>query len=490
MGAVAAWSTSCTARPGSSPPAAGPAPSSPAPAAPPDWNALRARLSGGLVLPGDAGYETARRSFNVLFDARKPAAVAACARPEDVQACVETARQARLPLAARSGGHSYAGYSTPDGGLVADLSRMSGVRVASDGTAEIGAGTKLIDVYAGLAKAGRCLPGGSCPSVGIAGLTLGGGIGVLMRKFGLTCDRLVSARIVTADGTLRTASAESEPDLFWALRGGGGGNLGIVTSFTFATEPAPDLTVFSLHFPAGATSNVLGAWQQWIAAAPDELWSNCVISAGRPPTCRVGGCYVGSPASLNSLLDSFLAKTSARPDSRSAQPKGFLDAMRYFAACSQRTVEQCRPQPGGQLTREGYVATSRMLPHAADPAHLVSTVDGRSGVDLLLDSFGGAVSRLAPDATAFAHRTALASAQIYATATTATRDQATRAVTEVRAALTGITSDSAYVNYIDPDLPDWPTAYYGANLARLRTVARKYDPDSIFTFAQSLHQAH
>jgi FAD/FMN-containing dehydrogenase len=491
MGAVAAWSASCTARPGSPPPTAAPAPSSTAPAAPPDWNAFRARLSGGLVLPGDAGYETARRSFNVLFDARKPAAVAACTRPEDVQACVETARRARIPIAARSGGHSYAGYSTPDGGLVADLSRMSGVRVASDGTAEIGAGTKLIDVYAGLARAGRCLPGGSCPSVGIAGLTLGGGIGVLMRKFGLTCDRLVSVRIVTADGTLRTASAESEPDLFWALRGGGGGNLGVVTSFTFATEPAPDLTVFSLRFPPGAAPNVVGAWQQWIATAPDELWSNCVITAGRPPTCRVGGCYLGSPGSLNSLLNSFLAKTSARPDSRSAQPKGFLDAMRYFAACSQRTVEQCRPQSsGGQLTREGYVATSRMLPSQTDPARISSTVDGHAGVDILLDSFGGAVSRIAPNATAFPHRSVLASAQIYAATTASNRDQMAKTVAEIGDSLATLTGPAAYVNYIDPTMPDWPTAYYAGNLPRLRDITRKYDPDAVFDFAQSPHQAH
>src|SRR5439155_12607662 len=122
----------------------------------------------------------------------------------------------------RSGGHSYAGYCVPEGGLVADLARMSQVTVHPDGTAEIGAGAKLIDIYSRLAAAGRCLPAGSCPSVGISGLTLGGGIGVLSRKFGLTCDRMVSARLVTADAQLRTASADSEPDLFWALRGGGG----------------------------------------------------------------------------------------------------------------------------------------------------------------------------------------------------------------------------------------------------------------------------
>jgi FAD/FMN-containing dehydrogenase len=485
-GAVAASGVSCTSRsPGPPPAPASPAPpSSTAAPVPPDWAALRARLPGGLVLRGEPGYDAARRPYNTLFETRTPAAVAACTRPEDVQACVEVARNARIPIAARSGGHSYAGYSTPDAGLVADLSRMSTVEVRADGTAEIGAGARLIDVYAGLARAGRCLPAGSCPTVGVAGLTLGGGIGVLSRKFGLTCDRLVSATVVTADGRLRTASADSEPDLFWALRGGGGGNFGIVTSFTFSTEPAPDLTVFALQYPAGSAPDVLGAWQGWIAGAPDELWSNCVISAGSPPSVRVGGCYVGPAGGLNSLLDGL----RARPASRSVQGKGFLDAMRYFAGCSQRSIAQCHlASAGGQLDRAGFVGSSRMLPETvADPAHLVSIVDGRSGVDVLLDSWRGAISRVAPTDTAFPHRAALASAQIYAAATPATRDRATKTVAEVRDGIGALTGNKGYVNYIDPAMPDWQNAYYDMNLPRLRNVAHRYDPDAVYSFAQRI----
>jgi hypothetical protein len=454
---------------------------------PPDWAALRARLRGGLVLPGDSGYATARRSYNALYDNRTPAAVATCTRPEDVQACVEVAGDARIPLAARSGGHSYAGYCTPDGGLVADVGAMSGVELRPDGTVEIRAGTRLIDVYSALAPAGRCLPAGSCPSVGIAGLTLGGGVGVTARKYGLTIDKLVSAKVVSADARLLTVSADSEPDLFWALRGGGGGNFGIVTSFTFATDPAPALTVFSLTFPAGSAPNVLGAWQDWIAGAPDELWSSCVVTGGAPPTCRVGGCFVGNPAALNPLLTGLLAKTSAKPTSRVVQGKGYLDAMRYFAGCSQRTVAQCHlDSAGGDLGRAGHVASSRMLPGRVDPDRLVSTMDGRIGVDLLLDSFGGAVSRVAPTATAFPHRTALASAQIYAGATSATRDQAAETVADIRDKLGQLTGPTGYVNYIDPTMPDWQTAYYGPNFARLHGIATKYDPDSVFGFAQGI----
>jgi FAD/FMN-containing dehydrogenase len=491
VGAVMGATTSCTRRPAAAPPMSTPPstvpPSTSTAPVPPDWAALRARLPGGLVLPGEPGYDTASHAYNTLFDGHRPAAVATCTRPEDVQACVDVAHKARIPIAARSGGHSYAGYCTPDGGLVADLGKLSSVTVHPDGTAEVGAGTKLIDVYAGLAAAGRCLPAGSCATVGIGGLTLGGGIGVLARKFGLTCDRMVSARVITADAQLRTASAESEPDLFWALRGGGGGNLGIVTSFTFATEPAPDVTVFSLRFPAGAAANVVGAWQQWIAGAPDELWSLCGVTAGSPPTSRVIGCFVGSATALNSLLDNLLAKTSARPSARFVQGKGFLDAMRYFAGCSERTVAQCHPDTGGgQLARNGFVATGLMLPAATDPARLASTVDGRPAMDLLIDSWGGAISRIAPTATAFAHRTALASIQIYLNTTPATQAEASQTLAEVRDAITQLTGPRAYLNYIDPTLPNWATAYYGDNLSRLQQTAHKYDPDAVFAFAQGL----
>jgi FAD/FMN-containing dehydrogenase len=490
LGAVAVLTTgaaaACSGTPGTPRPATStPLSTSPSPApagpVPPDWAALRARLPGGLQLPGDPGYDTARRVYNPVFDKRRPAAVARATRPEDVQACVEVAAKARMPIVARSGGHSYAGYSNADDALVVDLNPMSGVEVRADGTAVVGAGTRLIDVYTGLAKAGRCLPAGSCPTVGVAGLTLGGGIGVLARKFGLTCDRLVSARIVTAGGELRTVSATEEPDLFWALRGGGGGNFGIVTSFTFATEPAPELTVFSMRFSAGAVE-VLGAWQGWIGDLPDELWSNCVISAGSSPGVRVGGCFVGDEAACRRQLDRLgLATTS-----RMVSTKGYLDAMRFYAGCSSRDAAQCHPATeGGTLGRESFVASSRILGRPADPAEVVGLLDGLTGLDLLLDSLGGAVSAIAPDETAFPHRAALASAQIYAN-TDAGVAKATEQVARVRDGLGALAGAHGYVNYIDPGLPNWAQAYYGRNLPRLREVARTYDPDGVFAFAQGV----
>jgi len=490
LGAATAITAACgrTGVPVSSP---SPAPATTTVAGPPDWAALRARLAGSLVLPGDRDYDAARRSYNPLFDGRRPAAVARCEGPDDVRACLEVAARSGVPVAARGGGHSYAGYSTPEQGLVIDLARMAGVDVRPDGTAVVGAGARLIDVYAALAGAGRCLPAGSCPSVGIAGLTLGGGVGVLTRKYGLTCDRMAGASVVTPDGALRTVSEDAEPDLFWALRGGGGGNFGVVTSFTFRTVPAPDVAVFALSFPAGSADAVLGGWQQWVRGAPDELWTNCVISAGSAPSARVGGCFVGSAAGVDPLLDDLVRRVGARPTGRSATGKGYLDAMRYFAGCSQRTVEECRlTGQGGELGRDSFVAASGVLAEpVADPGRVTELLAGRAGMDVLFDSLGGAVARVGAGDTAFPHRSALATVQVYRGTNAAGERAATDAVGEVRDGLSRLTGGAGYVNYIDPTLREWASAYYGNNLGRLREVARRYDPNGVLAFDQGLARA-
>ncbi|MCP2301923.1 FAD/FMN-containing dehydrogenase [Actinokineospora globicatena] len=450
-------------------------------AVPPDFDGLRKRLGGALLQVSDKGYAEARRSFNPVYDQRAPAAVAMCGTTDHVQACIALARDSYLPIAARSGGHSYAGYSAPDGGLVVDLRGMSAVDVRPDGTAVIGAGARLIDVYTALAAAGRCLPAGTCPTVGIAGLTLGGGLGVLTRKYGLTCDRLVSAQVVTADSVVRTATPSNEQDLYWALRGGGGGNFGITTSFTFSTEPAPSVTVFQLGFTDGAAA-VVGAWQQWTAKAPDELWSTVVITGGRTPTARLTGCFVGPQSGLNPLLDEFIA-AAGKPANRLVQQKSYLDAMRFFAGCAH---SQCTVDSSPRAT---FAASSRILSEpVADPAALVDVLDGRTDMDLLLDSLGGAVSRVDPSATAFPHRDALGTIQIYQKTTVDKHEAAARAVAQVRDALGRIGARGGYVNYIETAMPDWGTAYYGPNLSRLDSVARRYDPDVVFGFAQSIHR--
>src|SRR4051812_29063187 len=424
---------------------AAPPTTTPPPTAPPDWAALRARLKGTLVLPGEPGYDDARLSHDTLFDNRRPAAVASCVNPGDVQACLEVAHSGGLPAAARSGGHSYAGYSVPDGGLVIDVTPMSGVRVGPDGTVEVGAGTRLADVYVGVAGAGRALPAGSCPTVGVAGLTLGGGIGTLTRAYGLTCDRVARAQVVTADGTLRTVTDQDDPDLLWALRGGGGGNAGVVTSLTFTTEPAPTVTVFSVRFPPGGAVDILGSWQRWMTTAPDELWSTCNVSSGPSVGARVVGSFVGDEAGCRAQLAGLLGGLPA-PTSTVVSTKDYLAAMRWFA---------------GGSGRETFVASSRILnAPLPDPAALTGLL-GKPGIAVLLDALGGAVARTDPGSAAFPYRQAFASAQVYASVPAGQDGAAQRAaIGAVRDRLGKITGNTGYVNYIDPAMPDWGRAYY------------------------------
>jgi FAD/FMN-containing dehydrogenase len=478
------------------------APSLPSPAGPAEWAQLRAQLAGALVLPGDADYERARQLYHPDFDRIAPQAVAYCRSVSDVQRCLAFVREHGLPVAVRSGGHSYAGYSTTTG-LVVDVSAMADVVVdPASATARVGAGAQQVDVYAGLARRGVLVPGGSCPTVGIAGLALGGGIGVLDRKFGLTLDNLVALEIVTADGTWRRCDATREADLFWACRGAGGGNFGVVVALEFRTHPAQDLTLFTLDWDWEAAPVALGAWLAWAPEAPDELWSNCILSSGGPggrPALHMGGVYVGRKEGLGPLLDGLERAAGARPSSRSVWESGFLDAMLGEAGCAHLTPAQCHRRgqtAGGVLPRQPFAAKSDFLsaPFGTRGVQaLVQAVEDAARLGsgaVLLDACGGAMNRVPPDATAFCHRGHLCSVQYYTSwASTAppAAVQAQRAwLQAVYAAMRPYASGYAYQNYIDPDLPDWPHAYYGANFPRLVAVKGKYDPDNVFRFPQGI----
>ncbi len=310
---------------------------------------------------------------------------------------------------------------------------------------------------------------------------------MLSRKYGLTCDRLVSATVVTADTTARTVSASAEPDLFWALRGGGGGNFGIVTSFTFDTVPAPELTVGVLDFPAGSVPDVLGGWQQWMASMPDELSSTCNITGGSPSSCTVISCYVGPATGLDPLLTDLIDRIGSQPTARTVAQHNYLDAMRYFAGCSAKSAAECHRQANGEhWNREAFVASSRILTApVADPAQIASVFDGRT-VFVIIDGLGGAIGEVTAADSAFPHRQALATMQIYRRTTPAEQAAAASMVAEVRDQLTGVVGDGAYVNYLDASMPNWARAYYGDNLPRLRQVAQHYDPDRLFTFPQAI----
>jgi len=215
-----------------------------------DWMNLASNLKGTLLRPGDPEYQNSYHPYNTRFDAIWPTGIAYCTSVADIQTSLSFVSRFQLPLAMRAGGHSYAGYSTSSG-FVLDVTRMNAITVdALTGTVVVGAGARLIDVYSKLAQYGLALPAGSCATVGIAGLTLGGGIGVLGRKFGLTCDNLPSAQIVLADHRVLTCDTNHNADLFWALRGGGGGNFGVVTKFKFGMHSLGTAAVGRWIFPS------------------------------------------------------------------------------------------------------------------------------------------------------------------------------------------------------------------------------------------------
>jgi FAD/FMN-containing dehydrogenase len=470
----------------------------------PDWTALAHDLSGTLVRPGDAAYGTARLLFDPRFDGQRPAAIAYVKNGHDVATCLAFVRKYKIPVAARSGGHSYAGWSGTSG-LIIDVSDLKGVRMS--GTSAItGAGTRLIDFYNGLAAHGRAVPGGSCPTVGIAGLTLGGGIGVTARAHGLTCDNLESLEIVTANGAVLTASATEHSDLYWACRGGGGGNFGVATSFTFRTTPAPTPVVFFLSWPWSQAARVIAAWQAWAPHAPDALWSNLHLAAvpgGSVPSVRVGGTYLGSIGGAANQLDALYARVGSHPSGYFLNEFSFIDAMLLEANCN-TGVQACHLPwyaAGGRLTRQPQFAKSDFFTRALSSAGIATLLRGvealqkvhgaaGGGGGVAFDALGGAVNRVAPGATAFVHRNALFDAQ-YTTgwttgAAAAGIDRQHAWLRNYWSSMRPYASGQAYQNYVDPDLTNWRQAYYGANYARLVAVKEKYDPSRLFIFPQAL----
>jgi FAD/FMN-containing dehydrogenase len=475
---------------------------SPSPA---DWTALGHDLSGPLVRPGEAAYTVSKRLFDPRFDSLHPAGIAYCRNPHDVATCLAFVRKFGVPVAARCGGHSYAGWSSTSG-LIIDVTRMSGVNV-SGSAATVGAGTRLIDFYNGLAAHGRGVPGGSCPTVGIAGLTLGGGIGVVSRAYGLTSDNVKSLQIVTADGQVRTCSSSQNSDLFWACRGGGGGNFGVVTSFTFGTHPVGQIVLFFLSWPWSQAARVISAWQSWAPHAPDALWSNVHLSAapgGSVPSIQVGGTYLGSLSAAAAQLEKLYAAAGSHPSSPFMETTSWLHAMLVEAGCASLTVSQCHlptQNPAGKLARASEYAKSDFFTKPLS-SHGIGTLlagvesfqraggaRGASG-GIAFDALGGAVNRVAPGATAFVHRNALFQAQY---TTTWPAGSAAAAVARQHAwqqsfwqSMRPYASGQAYQNYIDPALTTWRQAYYGANYTRLTQVKAKYDPDRVFSFPQAV----
>ena len=473
---------------------------SPAPAPPPatgpDWTALQGSIQGTVLLPASASFIPAAQVFNAAYGA-VPQAVVRCASASDVAQALSFARANQLAFAPRSGGHGYTGNSAT-AGMVIDVGNMNAITVGS-GTATIGAGAKLVDIYDQLSTQGVCIPSGSCPTIGIAGITQGGGIGVVDRAYGLTCDSLVSAQVVLADGSIVTCDANTHSDLFWALRGGGGGNFGIVTSLTFNTFATSDVTSFSAAFAWSDAASVIAAWQAWPQTLPDTVWSGLVLAATQAtsPSIEVSGTFIGGATDFAPIWTQFLAAAGATPTSQNVQTQSFRDTM--LSSCGSLTVSECHlpsETSDGQVTRAAFVAASDFfnaeLPSAGIQA-LIAAVDAQQGLwplVVIMDLMGGAINRVAPDATAFVHRNAVFSAQYYLEGAVGTDPSliigARNIATGMRTAMSTWSSGECYQNYLDPQLADWQAAYYGANFARLVQVKAAYDPTGVFTQAQGI----
>jgi FAD/FMN-containing dehydrogenase len=442
---------------------------------------LRRALRGAVITPADPRYASARLAFDGLYDSIHPLAVAQPVDAADVAAVVRWAGKTGVHIVARSGGHSYGGYSSTSG-VVVDLSGLAGVRLAA-GQAVVGAGARLGNIYDVLGRHGVAIPAGTCPSVGIGGHASGGGFGLASRAWGLASDNVRSIQIVTADGKIVTADAKHAGDLYWACRGGGGGNFGIVTRFVFRTHPVSQGSYFIATWPWTQVEDVLPSYLQWAPAAPDALGSVCRLATGPlGPTLQVFGQFLGSETGLKAAL----ATLGPPAQKLTIGTSSWLDLVRRWAGCLGHTLPSCS-MPGHQVFvgASDYIAKVPSQPQAALFRSVVESRGTAPGA-LLIDAYGGAVNRVPATATAFPHRDARASIQYFATGDASS---ARAWVNASRAKLAPATSGAAYVNYIDPDLRNWQQAYYGRNLARLQLVKRRHDPHNLFRFAQSIRPA-
>jgi FAD/FMN-containing dehydrogenase len=332
--------------------------------------------------------------------------------------------------------------------------------------------------------------------VGIGGHVLGGGMGLAGRKLGLACDRLRGARIVTADGRVLHCTARSHPDLFWALRGGGGGNFGIVTHLELAPHAVGQASWFVCSWPWAMASEALDAWQRFAPHAPAELTSILTLGTGAgSPTVSALGQHFGSEAELRNLVGPLTRVAGA---SLSTGTSGYMDLMLRWAGCLDRGFTACHTEgtrPGGVLPRDRFAAKSDYVDEylsASGRQALVSAVDRRQATPsegsgaLVIDAYGGAINQLKPDHTAFVHRRQLFSVQQIAYFGAAAEGASLAWLRSVHGALRPHASGQAYQNYIDPELAGWRRAYYGSNYHRLTQVKRTYDPDNLFRFAQSI----
>ena len=441
----------------------------------PDLTEFGNSLDGELFSPDSPGYDAIRRPVNPAYGEARPQLVVVCRSVSDVVGAMRYAIATGDCVAPRCGGHCFAGRSSTDG-IVLDVSGLNGICVTEDRVASIGAGARLGQVYAALHGYGRTLPAGCGPTVGITGLTLGGGLGLLGRKHGLTCDHLAAAQVVLADGSVVDCGHDHEPDLFWALRGAGGGHFGVVTSLRFDTVPEPMTTRIEAHWPDTALQELVSAWQAWAPDAPDELTVNLTLVSdpGVPVQAILFGAAALGEGPTRELLREFSGRAGAASAIELKTGLPFHRLKDTFADTDARGL----PQRALRIRSEFF---SHAMSDRTFAALLTQLDDpettGRR--QLTFTAMGGAYNRIATDATAFAHRSERFLLEHIGEAADPWIDSSW-------ATAHADGSGRVYPNFPDPALDDWAAAYHAGNYPRLAAVKNGYDPNRFFDFPQAI----
>jgi FAD/FMN-containing dehydrogenase len=451
----------------------------------PTVDQLRERVRGDVIAPDDEAYEEARKVYNGMID-RRPAVVVRPVNAGDVIAAVNFARESEIDLAIRGGSHGVPGFGTCDGGVVVDLSRMKGVRVdPAKRTARAEGGATWGDVNAATHAFGLATTGGIVSTTGVGGLTLGGGIGYLARGLGLSCDNLISADVVTADGRLQVSNENVDADLFWALRGGGG-NFGVVTSFEFKLEPINDVYGGPMFFELEDAGDVIRFYRDFIIDAPEQLGGFPAFQIAPPlpfiPEDRHGETFLAFVACWAGPLDEGEAALKPIHDVAPIVAE-HVGPMPYPALNA--AFDALYPPGLQHYWKANFV---RELTDEAIEAHLAHgpTVPVVNST-VHIYSINGACHRVAPDATAFAYRDATFATVIAGMWPDPSANEANiKWVRDYYDATAPLSEEGGYINFMAEDDQSRIKANYKGNYDRLVDVKRKYDPDNLFHLNQNI----
>lgn len=461
-------------------------------------NSAIPELTGRVLTPSDPGWPQAILGFALHADYADnvPQAVVFCQDSHDVQRAVNHARHQGIPVRVRSGRHNYEAYSSlVTNGLIIDVSEIDFVKVAPDrATATVGAGCDMLQLFEALGECGVTLPLATGPSVGIAGLTMGGGVGVTSRLWGLTCDNLVEAEVVTADGNLLRANDHDNSDLFWALRGGGGGNFGAVVSFKFKVHPIGNVCIFTVGYAWPAFEQVVAAWQEWSFEADRKITT--LLQLLTTQQINLMGQFTASDeelAAIQSRLGPML-QPELLPISVNIQTLPAVPATRVMLG-----VDPLQPawRVDVHADNEIFKSTSAFCAEPLSDDAIKILLDGLNSAPPLsappqqpsmvqLLGGGGAVNDPKPSDTAVFYRNVRCVVQYDAYWSAPEDADPTVAWIEGLRSQLAPHTVGAYANYSDHFITDYLNAYYGGNLARLVEIKAKYDPDDMFNFPQSI----